>query len=132
VETRIQALLASVDDFSLGKLRHCDVDKLVNSLKLRKACGLDGIPNERLRYLPRRPLVHLLHLFNHCLGLFRFPKPWKEAEVITLPKPGKDPKFPQDLHPINLLSTTESLLRNYTTCRKVAGSIPDEVIGLFN
>jgi hypothetical protein len=32
-----------------------------------------------------------------------------------------------------LLGTRErSLLRHYSTCRKVAGSIPDEVIGVFN
>jgi hypothetical protein len=74
---------------------------------LRKACGLDGIPNKCIRHLPRRPLVHLTHLFNHCLQLFHFPKPWKEAKVITLLKPGKDPKFPQNLSPISLLLTGE-------------------------
>jgi hypothetical protein len=75
-------------------------------LKLTKACGIDGIPNEFLRHLPRRPLVHLTHLFNHSLRLSHFPNPWKEAKVITLPKPGKDPKFPQNLRPISHLSTT--------------------------
>jgi hypothetical protein len=73
------------------------------------ACGFDGIPNECLRHLPRRPLVHLLHLFNHCLQLGDFPEPWKEAKIITLPKPGKDPKFLQYLCPISLLSTTGKL-----------------------
>jgi hypothetical protein len=79
------------------------------TLNIRKACGLDGIPNECLRLLPRRPLVHLTHLINHCLRLSHFPKPWKEAKIITLPKPGKDPKFPQNLRPISLLSTTGKL-----------------------
>jgi hypothetical protein len=36
VETRVEALLASVDDTPLGKVRPCDIYKLVNSLKLRK------------------------------------------------------------------------------------------------
>jgi hypothetical protein len=71
--------------------------------KMRKACGLDDIPNECLRHLPRIPLVYLRYLFNHCLRLPHFPKPWK---VIRLPKPGKDPKFPQNLRPISLLSVT--------------------------
>jgi hypothetical protein len=46
VETTVQALLTSVDTL-LRKVRPCDilVHKLANSLKLRKACGLDGIPN---------------------------------------------------------------------------------------
>jgi hypothetical protein len=34
-------------------------------LKLGKAYGFDGIPDECLQHLPRRPLVHLTHLFNH-------------------------------------------------------------------
>jgi hypothetical protein len=38
-----------------------------------------------------------------------FPKSWKEAKVITLPKPGKNPKSPQNLRPINLLSATGKL-----------------------
>jgi retron-type reverse transcriptase len=51
----------------------------------------------------------LTNLFNHYPRLFHFPKSWKEAKVITLPKPGKDPKFPQNLRPISPLSTTRKL-----------------------
>jgi hypothetical protein len=51
----------------------------------------------------------LTHLINHCLRLSHFPNPWKEAKTITLPKPGKDPKFPQNLCPISLLSMTGKL-----------------------
>jgi hypothetical protein len=98
VETTVQTLLASVDGTPLGKVRPCEVHKLANSLKLRKACRLFGIPNEFLRHLPRRPLVHQAHLFNHCLRLSHFPKPWKEVKFITLPKPGKDPKIPLKIY----------------------------------
>jgi hypothetical protein len=83
--------------------------ELINSLKLKKACGIGGIPNECLGHLPRRPLVHLTHLFNHCLRLSYFSNSWNEAKIITLPKPGKDPKFPQNLRPIRLLSITGNL-----------------------
>jgi hypothetical protein len=73
---------------------------------LKKACGIDVIPNKCLRHLPRRPLVHLTHLFNQCIRLSYFPKSWKEAKVVALPKPGKDPKFPQNVRLIILLSST--------------------------
>jgi hypothetical protein len=76
---------------------------------LRKACGIDVIPNECLRNLPRRPLIRLTHLFNHCLRLSHFSYPWKEAKVITVSKPCKEPKFPQNLRPISLPSTTGKL-----------------------
>jgi hypothetical protein len=86
-----------------------DLHKLVTSLKLRKACELYGIRNECLRHLLRRPLVHLTHLFNHCLRLFHLPKPWKEAKVITSLKQSKEPNFPENLRSISLLSTTGKL-----------------------
>jgi hypothetical protein len=39
----------------------------------------------------------------------QFPKPWKEAKIVTLLKPGKDPKFPQNLRPFSVLSTIGKL-----------------------
>jgi hypothetical protein len=62
--------------------------------------------NDRNTVYCSEPLVHLTHLITHCIRLSHFPTPWKEAKVIALPKPGKDPKFPQNLRPISLLSTT--------------------------
>jgi hypothetical protein len=49
------------------------------------------------RQLPRRPLVHLTHMYvcYQCLRLSHFPKPWKEAIVITLLKLDKGHKFYQ-------------------------------------
>jgi hypothetical protein len=47
------------------KVRACDVQNLIHSMKLRKACRIDGIPNECLRHFLRRSLV-LTHLFNYC------------------------------------------------------------------
>jgi hypothetical protein len=73
VEARVQALLEAVDK-PPDRIRPRDLQKLQNSLKLRKACGIDGIPNESLRHFPRRPLVHLtqsLHssvTFSDVLG----------------------------------------------------------------
>jgi hypothetical protein len=53
--------------------------------------------------------VHLTHLFNHCLRLQHFSAPWKDAKITTLPKPGKDLKFPPNLRPVSLLSTMGKL-----------------------
>jgi hypothetical protein len=78
-------------------------------LKLRKACEPDGISNECLLHLSRRPLVHLTLLFDQCFRVSHFLKPWQEAKVITLPKPSKDPKFPQNLCLISLFPSTVKL-----------------------
>jgi hypothetical protein len=54
VESRVQALLETVDNNPRERVRTCDLQKFINTLKLRRACGIDGIPNECLRHLPRR------------------------------------------------------------------------------
>jgi hypothetical protein len=112
VEAQVEVPLATVDEDIPVNFCPCDVLKEIQSLKLGKACGFDDIPNECLRHLPKRPLVHLIHLFNHCLRRCHFPGPRKEAKIIPLPKPGKDQKFPQNLRPTSLLSTTGKLLEN--------------------
>jgi hypothetical protein len=71
------------------------IHKLTNSLKLREDCGLGGISDE-------------------CLRQSHFPQPWKEAEVITLPKRGKNPIFLHNLLPICLLSTTGRIFESYS------------------
>jgi hypothetical protein len=53
--------------------------------------------------------VHLTHLLNHCLWIGHFSAPWREGNIITLPKLGKDPKCSQKLCPISLLSTKGKL-----------------------
>jgi hypothetical protein len=73
------------------------------------AVQLDGSPKECLRYFPRRPLVRLTHLFIDFLGLSHFPKPLEGAKFMILPKPSKDPKFPQNLRPISLMPKTGNL-----------------------
>jgi hypothetical protein len=99
-ETRVQALLISADEKPSVKFRPCDVSKGIRSIKLGKACGINGIPNKCLWHLPRRALFHKTYLFIQCLQLCHFPAPWKEAKIIALSK------FPQNLHLSSLLSTT--------------------------
>jgi hypothetical protein len=83
VQARVQTLLTTVDENPSVKSRPCDVSKEIRSLKLGKICGIDGIRNEYLRYLARRSLVPLTHLFNHCRILCHFLAPWKEASTLS-------------------------------------------------
>jgi hypothetical protein len=58
VEASVQTLHEPVDSKTPQRIRPRVLQKLINFSKLRKACGIDGIPNECLRHLPRRPLIH--------------------------------------------------------------------------
>jgi hypothetical protein len=105
VEATVQALIVAVVNDPREKVRPCDL-QIISSLQFKKACGIDGIRNECLRHLPRRPLVNLTHLINHCIRLSHFPATWKEVKEVALPKSGKVPKFRQNLRPVSLLSST--------------------------
>jgi hypothetical protein len=85
VEARVHALLQAIDNSLSKRIRPCDLQKLANSLKLKKACGIDGIPHECLRHLPRRRLVQLTHLTNHCLPLSLYDA-WEGRKNYNLTK----------------------------------------------
>jgi hypothetical protein len=46
VEAQVEAQLATIDEDIPVNFRPCDISKEIQSLKLGKACGFDGIPNE--------------------------------------------------------------------------------------
>ena len=46
----------------------------------------------------------LVAICNAMLRFQTFPSAWKEAEVIFLHKPHKDPALPQNYRPISILS----------------------------
>jgi hypothetical protein len=45
LEAEVQGLIETADKNPPQRTRPCDEQKLIKSLKLRKACGNDGIPN---------------------------------------------------------------------------------------
>jgi hypothetical protein len=51
-------------------------------------------------------------VINHRIRRSCFPAFWKKIKLITLPKIGKDPKFPPNLRQIRLLSTTGNIFEN--------------------
>lgn len=77
-------------------------DTAIN-LKSRKACGWDGIAPNLIKKAPRNVFVQLYYIFKACFQHAYFPKPWKTAKVIPIPKPGKNHKLPSSYRPISLL-----------------------------
>ena len=66
--------------------------------------GPDQIHYEILRHLPIQTLHILLDIINETRKSDTFPESWREALIISIPKPGKDNFNPLNYRPIALTS----------------------------
>jgi hypothetical protein len=91
--------------FSPGEVRN-----VIRRLPNRKAPGPDKISNCALKHISNNAILYICKIFNGCARQEYFPNNWKLAEVIMLPKPGKDPKIPTNHRPISLLNSLSKVL----------------------
>lgn len=90
-----------------------------------------------LKQLPRKSIGIITTLIHACIRNNYFPKMWKWANVVVLPKPGKDGKFPKNYRPISLISSIGKIaeavileeLKKETEEKKI---LPNEQFGFRN
>jgi hypothetical protein len=87
-----------------------EIISIVRNLKNPKAPGLDDVNNILVKNLPPKGFEYLKYIINACLKLNYFPKAWKHAKVIPIPKPGKPSNEVSSYRPISLLSTMSKIL----------------------
>ncbi|KAL4104471.1 hypothetical protein QTP88_019769 [Uroleucon formosanum] len=78
---------------------------IINKLPNGKAPGYDNISNTALKNVPHNIITQLAHIFTAYLQISYFPKIWKKATIVMIPKPGKNHSIPENHRPISLLST---------------------------
>ncbi|GBO38475.1 hypothetical protein AVEN_114035-1, partial [Araneus ventricosus] len=71
-----------------------EIDAVVCKLKLKKSPGPDSVPNEVVKKLHQMYPHLLLKVFNSRLRLKTFPRCWKRARIILIPK-SNDVRFPR-------------------------------------
>lgn len=82
-----------------------EVWNTIKVLPVAKAPGYDKIPNSALKHLPKVAIMELTHIYTSCLRLAYFPTKCKWAEIVMIPKPGKDHGLPGNYRPISQLTT---------------------------
>ena len=86
------------DDFIIIELQNS-----LKHLKNGKAAGLDEILTEEIKNFGPVTIQWVLNLLNACARTHRLPRLWRQARVVALLKPGKDPSSPKSFRPISLL-----------------------------
>ena len=97
------------------------MDEMEDALKQchTTAPGNDEIPFDMLLRLPERGKQFLLDLFNRIWIESLLPAGWREATVLPLLKPGKEPSSPESYRPISLTCCTCKLLEKIVNHRLV-------------
>ena len=105
VKKSIKITLKNNDPFPSRELvKETEINAIIQNLKKRKASGSDKISNSVIKNFSPRIISFLAFIFNSSLKLLYFPKAWKLAKIIAIPKHGKDVSSPDNYRPISLLS----------------------------
>lgn len=79
--------------------------------------GKDGICYSMLGHMEDVTLGILLRLFNMVWNAGKLPLIWKQAVIVPIPKPGKDPSDPTSYRPIALTSQLGKTMERMVTDR---------------
>ncbi|KAF0304847.1 putative RNA-directed DNA polymerase from transposon BS [Amphibalanus amphitrite] len=94
-----------------------ELQRQLQKLHMKKAPGPDGIANEHLRHLGPVAQGALLDLINASWRESSVPHEWKNANIIPIPKSGKDKRMVTSYRPIALTSHVSKLVERMVLAR---------------
>ena len=77
-----------------------------------KVCGPDKMSPIHLKHLETNALTFLRKIYSASLKSCHIPALWKTSIVISLGKPGKNPKLPGSYRPVSLLCPAVKILES--------------------
>lgn len=93
------------------------LEEALQLLPKDKAPGSDGFPAEFFKLHKDTLLPPLLEVFQEALETGHLPPSMREAIIVLIPKPGKDPTDPGSYRPISLLPVNIKLLAKVLATR---------------
>ncbi|GFV29763.1 uncharacterized protein TNCV_1925881 [Trichonephila clavipes] len=109
LRSEAELVYESDDDVPFSRTK---IDCVIDDLSLNKSPGSDRINNELIKKFHNCSPSVLLALFNTCLNLGVFPKNWKRAKIVLLPKSSELSRT--HIENIRCISVWESAWKNYT------------------
>ena len=94
-----------------------EIDAAHKDMKCGKAPGYDNIHPEFLKNPGPRANKWLAIFLTRIISENNFPKSWRIAKPVAIPKPGKYPKMASCIRPISLLSMCYELLEKISLHR---------------
>jgi len=85
------------------------IQNIIQNLRKKKDPGDDLITDMAFKFLPNNMLLSLTEIINSSFRACYFPLAWKKAVMISIPKPSKDHKQPENYQPIALVSSLSKI-----------------------
>lgn len=82
-----------------------EIEAALTRMAAWKAPGPDGLPVVVWQQIWPTVKQWVVEIFRASLRRSYFPRPWKVARIVVLPKGGRDPSLPKSYRPISLLAT---------------------------
>lgn len=108
-----RALELRQEETIVHRVKPKEVQEAIRKIKTRKAPGPDGILPIFIKSLPGKARLFLAWVFESMLNLSHFPSTWKHAEIIPIPKAGKEKTDPSNYRPISLLPVLGKLAEHF-------------------
>ena len=106
-----------------------EIQSNIKNLKNNKACGIDNIRNEFLKYAPAPLIKFICDLFNIILNTGFIPDVWCKGLIMPLYKMKGDSKDPNNYRGITLLSCLGKLFTSCLNSRLTSFLYKDPIIG---
>lgn len=111
VERKVRTA-STVEEFTPEEL-----EDAIKSLKNGRTPGPDGVTVEAWKMACRKKPHEILGMYNDLLNKRIFPKSWKKAKVVLIPKAGRDPSLSSSYRPICLLDVAGKMFETLLTHR---------------
>jgi len=104
------------NSMSMHPTTKTEIEQIIKSLKNKSSPGLDGIPNNVVKFLSDFISSPLSNLINYSITNGKFPGILKEAEVLPIYKAGDSIKV-ENYRPISILNSFSKIYEKVTAAR---------------
>lgn len=127
IEEEVNRIKNTNDEKTHTPVKTEEIKRIIQKLPHSKSSGKFNITIRMVKEIGNKQITALTSIANVTLRLRHFPKMWKDARIVMLPKLGKDHKLPENYRPISLLPTLGKIvekiilerIKAHSTCEKI-------------